>query len=229
MKHIILILLAGSMLVNFSAYSQKHTFKKPNYKKIKRVIKHRHSKFYYPALMKRYLKADTTLTLKERRYLYYGYVFQDTYFPYGTSNYIDSLKPLLNKKQPTVIELSEIIRLADSALLENPFDLRMLNYQLYAYELLSDKSDFDKKINQMKIIVDAMISSGNGLTKETAFYVIFITHEYDLLNILGFDFGGTQSLIEHYDYLKLADNSEQIDGLYFDITPCLNSLNQMFK
>ena len=32
-------------------------------------------------------------------------------------------------------------------------------------------------------------------------------------NILGFQFGGTQSLIEHYDYLTLSENQAKIEGL----------------
>ena len=81
----------------------------------------------------------------------------------------------------------------------------------------------------MRIIVDVLLSSGDGLTKKTAFYVIYVSHEYDLLKVLGFDYGGEQTLTEHYDYLLLGDNSKNIKGLYFDVSPCLNSLKNMFK
>ena len=80
----------------------------------------------------------------------------------------------------------------------------------------------------MGIVFDALISSGNGRDKENAFYVIYPSNEYALLEILGFKFGNSQSLIDHYDYLEVAENELGIKGLYFDVTPCLNSLNMMF-
>ena len=73
------------------------------------------------------------------------------------------------------------------------------------------------------------LSSGDGLTKETAYYVINTTDEYNLISILGFEFGGEQSLIEHYDRLTLAENDYNIEAFYFDVSPCLNSLSKMLK
>ena len=83
---------------------------------------------------------------------------------------------------------------------------------------------FQKKLTQLRTIVDVLMSSGNGKTKEDAFYVIDISHEYNLLSILGFQFGGSQHLIEHYDYLSVAENNQNIEGFYFDVSPCLNSI-----
>ena len=223
------LLVITILLVSTIAFSQNIKFKKPNYKKIEKEISKEKSDYYYPKLLKKYMTSDTTMTLKEKRYLYYGYSFQDSYSPYGHSDFNDSLRMVLNKKKHNNEELLKIIKLSDSVLVENPFDLRAINYQLYAYDKLGKKIEFDKKINQMRIIVDALLSSGDGLKKKTAFYVIYISHEYDLLNILGFEFGGEQSLIEHYDYLKVAKNSQNIKGFYFDISPCLNSMNDMFK
>ena len=114
-------------------------------------------------------------------------------------------------------------------LLDNPFDLNAINYQLYSLEQMGNMSIFNKRVIQLKTIIDALMSSGNGKNKKEAFYVIYTSHEYDLLNILGFQFGGSQSLIENYDYLTLAENEAKIEGLYFDISPCLNSMSKMFK
>mgnify|MGYP000591948074 CR=1 FL=1 len=169
------------------------------------------------------------MTLKEKRYLYYGYSFQHTYSPYGHSDFNDSLKVVFQKDQHNNKDLQQIIEYADSLLVDNPFDLRAMNYHLYAFEKLGKKVEFDKKHNQMSIIIDALLSSGDGLKKKTAFYVIYTSHEYALLSILGFEFGGKQSLIDHYDYLEVAKNPKKIEGLYFDVSPCLNSLHETFK
>ena len=223
------LLLFIIILSSASVFSQNFNTEKPDYKEIEKEISNENSDFYYPKLMQKYLDSDTTMTLDEKRDLYYGYSFQKKYSPYGFSNFNDSVKTLFQKDKLNENELITLIKFSDSILVENPFDLRALNHKAYAFKKLENRIDYDKTINQMRIIFSALISSGDGLTKETAYYVISVSHEYDLLNILGFEFGDSQSLIEHYDYLKLAKNSNKIKGLYFDVSPCLNSLDSMFK
>jgi hypothetical protein len=215
-------------MMTVAAYAQKKDFNKPDYKAIENKISQEDSDFFYPKLLQRFLLADTTMSLDEKRCLYYGYTFQKTYSPYGHSDYRDSILLVLRKDDHESKDLLKIIEFSDSLLAFNPFDLRAINYQLYAFEKFGQKTEFDLRINQMRIIIDALLSSGNGRKKKTAFYVISTAHEYDLLSILGYEFGGQQSLIEHYDYLEVAKNPDKIDGLYFDVSPCLNSLNKMF-
>ncbi|WP_162051865.1 DUF4919 domain-containing protein [Pontibacter pamirensis] len=227
MKQALVILF--TLLSMLSGYAQSFYFEKPDYKKIEKAIKVEGSNYYYSALMERYNRADTTMTLDEKRHLYYGYSFQPKYSPYDSPDFADSLRAVLQKDQHSDADLKRILKYGDLLLADNPFDLRAINYQLYALEKLEKQEAFRKRLNQMNITIEALLSSGDGLKKESAFYVIYTTHEYDLLNILGFQFGGQQSLIEHYDYLKVAENPSQVEGMYFDVSPCLNSLNKMFK
>ncbi|MCW8981765.1 MAG: DUF4919 domain-containing protein, partial [Altibacter sp.] len=97
-----------------------------------------------------------------------------------------------------------------------------------AFEQKMEKANFEKTYVRMSTVFDALLSSGNGVSKEEAFYVIYTSHEYDLLNLLGFQFGGMQQLIEHYDYLTVAKNEAGIEGFYFDVSPCLNAMSKMF-
>ena len=226
MKKIILITF---ILIGHLSYSQDWDIEKPNYKKIKKNIQKEKSNFFYKDLMNRFKKADTTMTLEEKRHLYYGYIFDENYSPYSRSDYGDSLRVVLRKEKIDSLDLNKIVEFTNKMLLENPFDLNAINYQLYSLDKLGNKESFDKRVNQLQIIVDALISSGNGKSKKEAFYVIYTSHEYDLLNILGFQFGGSQSLIEHYDYLTIIENEAKLDGLYFDVSPCLNSMSKMFK
>ncbi|MCZ4410453.1 DUF4919 domain-containing protein [Cryomorphaceae bacterium 1068] len=201
---------------------------KPDYKTIKKEISKKKSEFYYPDLLERFQNADTTMTLKEKRYLYYGYSFQDAYSPYGESDYEDSLRTLARKENPTEPELKKICDFADSVLVESPFNLTAINSQLYALDELQEILKFNERLSQMQMVLDALFSSGDGLEKETAFYVLYVSHEYAVLSIMGYEFRG-QSLIEHYDYLTVAKNPEKIEGFYFDISPCLDSMKEMFK
>jgi len=223
--YIILIIL----LTVWDGFSKGIETEKPDYKKIGKEISKESSDYYYPKLMEKFKNADTTMTLEEKRHLYYGYTFQEQYAPYEDPDYVDSLKVVLQKEQHGPADLNKIVVFSDSILSENPFDLSILSYQLYALEGLKDLILFDKKMAQATIIIDALLSSGDGRTQKTAFYVIETSHEYELLGILGLQFGGQQSLIEHYDYLEVAENQFGIEGLYFDVSPCLNSLKDMFK
>ena len=223
------LFLCVGVFFMFNLFAQKWYFEKPDYNEIEKNIADKKSSFYYPQLMVRYQLADSTMTWEEKRHLYYGYIFDKNYEPYGTSDFSDSLSITLRKEDHSDSILNKIIEWGDSVLKENPFDIRTLNSQIYAFKEKNDRKNFDRKMIQMKIVIDALISSGNGLNKEKAFYVIYTDHEYDLLEILGFQFGGSQKLIELYDYLTLAENEHGIKGLYFDVSPCLNSLNEMFK
>ena len=224
-----LIVFLGLLLLVTPSFSQDDDFEKPNYKKIEKAISKKKSELYYPKLMERFLNSDWSMSLEERRHLYYGFIYEPNYSPYGNSDYNDSIKPLLQMKDHDTTHLLEIIRLSDLIMLDKPFDLDAINYKLYALDELGREAAFEKCIHQFRIIVDAIMSSGNGLEDNTAFYVIYISHEYDLLNILDFQFGGQQSLIGTNDYLKVAENEQDVEGLYFDVSPCLNHLNSMFS
>ena len=223
------LLILPFLLISFYSFSQDWEFEAPNYKKIEKNIQKKGSNLFYSNLMDRFKKADSTMTLEEKRHLYYGYTFDEKYSPYSHSNYNDSLKVVLQLDNHSANDLKEILRFGDSLLSANPFDLRAMDYQLYALEKSEDKKGFDNKMTQLTTVFDALASSGLGTTKKEAFYVISTSHEYDMLSILGFTFGGTQSLIEHYDYLTVEKNDAGIEGFYFDVTPCLNSMSGMFK
>ncbi|TRZ43184.1 DUF4919 domain-containing protein [Robertkochia solimangrovi] len=227
MKRTIITLIL--FLVALTGYTQDWEYKAPDYKQIGEKVKEESSELYYPKLMKRYQDADTTMTLEERRHLYYGYIFEPDYSPYGRSDYTDSLKVLLNKPDMISNDLDILLSFSDSVLAQDPFDLRVMNYQVYAYEQKNDSTSAAKQLARMNMVIDALVSSGTGLEKATAFYVIKVGHEYDLLNILGMSFGGTQRLIEHFDYLSVKENETGIEGLYFDISPSLEHLSKMFK
>ena len=223
------ILIISFLLFSVSSFSQDWKFESPSYDQIEKNIKTKKSNLFYDTLMNRFQRVDSTMTLDEKRHLYYGYSFNEKYSPYSRSDFNDSLKIILQKESHDKIDLDRIIKFGDSILVSNPFDLSTINYQLYALEQNENKEGFGNKFIQLTIIIDAIISSGNGKNKKDAFYVIYTSNEYNLISILGFEFGGTQSLIEHYDYLTIAENDAGIEGLYFDVSPCLNSMAEMFK
>jgi len=210
-------------------FAQNMSIKKPNYNQIKKNINQKSSNFYYPKLLEKFSKADTTMTLEEKRHLYYGFIHQEGYSPYTRSDYTDSLRITLKKKDYSADDLNNIVKYSDSLLVHNPFSLKAINYKIYAEKRMKDSINHLKDYTKMRIITDAMLSSGDGHSKETAFFVISPTHEYNLLSLLGYKFGGKQNLIDHYDYLTLKENEYDVKGLYFDISASLNHMNSLFS
>lgn len=225
-KKIILLLFLVESIVCFS---QEKPRQRPDYKKIEKDILNKESNLYYPKLFERYILSDTSMTLEEKRNVYYGYTFHPDYSPYDHSKFLDSLKPVISKQNLTQDDYNLILKFCDSVLKSNPFEMRAINYKLYSYKKTNDSVMFNKYLFKMDAIFDAILSSGDGISKETAFYVITTSHEYDVLEVLGFKFGGSQSLIGDCDFLTVEDNNAGIKGFYFNVSPCFDYLHKMFK
>jgi hypothetical protein len=222
MKKIFLSIL---IFVSIVTFSQDLQFKKPNYEAIKKEIRDVNSVYYYPKLKQKYDSADFTMSMEEKRHLYYGFVFQADFSTEYASKSRERFIEILQKKELNETDYDQIISYGDSILKTSPFDLRILNYQNIAFEKRGINNRVISSSAQMRIITNAILSSGDGMTQESAFYVTTISHEYDILNILGFKFGGSQNLIKTYDYLTVKENDDKIKGLYFDISPSLADLN----
>jgi len=203
-------------------------FEKPDYDEIEKRISDKNSNLYYPKLFTRYLNSDT-FSVEEARHLYYGHVFQPDYNPYDRDElrYMESIQRLFDKSSFTDSDCYKMIEYADSLLKNNPFYLRGITLKMQMYEQLQDSISFHKVGPRIPVVFDAILSSGDGVSPETAFYVINPRNEYDVLNYMGFSSEG-QGLIDHYDYLQLKENEAGLEGLYFDITPCLKYLNLPF-
>jgi hypothetical protein len=132
----------------------------------------------------------------------------------------------LSKTQLSEVDYRQIEKDADALLAEDPFNIRAINAKLLVYAQNNNVDEYKKLASQRKAVMDAVLSSGDGITKKTAFYVIKVSHEYDLLNMFGYKYGGQNKLTDHFHYLSLAENRFGIDGLYFDITPVLDFMSK---
>jgi len=217
-----LIIWMMAVVANTEAQYREHSV--PDYHEIEKLTLDKSSAFFYEGLYKRYVANDTTLTLRDYRMLYYGYFFQPGYTPFANTAESDSIKMLLGTKEDLAEgDWSEIIRLGTTNVNKNPFDLKGLNIVWVAYRQTGDSIMALVYFDKLKKIVQTILSTGDGLSEETAFHVVNVSHEYDILNILGYEFGGNQKLTEgKRDFLSLKSNPDNIEGLYFDV-------NQIFK
>lgn len=210
MKSLIYICIA--LFLSISAQAQER-YEAPDFEAIGLAIQDSTSHLFYERLMERYLESDSTLTLEETRHLYYGYTFQEDFKPYRSSNYERELVPYYKKKKLNPKDYDMIIDLCNKAIAEFPFDIRQIGFLAHIYHLKGDEELSRKVSLKQHRIIDAIFSSGDGSSKETAFYVITIAHEYALMQVLGLEYT-FQTLVDGCDRFELK-SGEQI---YFDVS-----------
>src|ERR1700761_7300048 len=84
---------------------------------VKKLVADSAAPTYYPKLLARFNSFDTTLTAAEYRLLYYGFVFQLSYSPYGDDKKGEILKLMQAKSY------ADSIKTCDTALAKTPISL----------------------------------------------------------------------------------------------------------
>ena len=216
-----LITLMALLIVSV-AFSQRETTS-PDYTTIQKNIKDKNSAFHYTKLMDRYIKADTTLTLNERRHLYYGYAFMPAKMDEMTIRATEQqLKQALHKADPTQKDMTDVINYSGMLLEAFPFSITLKQYRAFCYEALGRYKEAAAEKAQTEIIIDAMLSSGDGKSAQTAIHVIDAGNEYELVQVMGFEALDDEYLVNNkYDYITLNKNAYSLPGMYFDasVTP----------
>lgn len=216
MKNLALTILLSIFVI--TANSQSQTFKAPDYDGIKKVVQDASSSNYYPKLMERFQSLDSSLTADDYTNLYYGYVFQKEYKPYEIipeerefRSYVNRLGNLTPEDLDKMIELGKICRK------KFPFNTDVSKYLWMAYQKKNDFSTGLKLSVQSFNILKAIKGSGDGKTPETAYHVLTVGNEYELLRSLFFQVESQSLIGRNFDYLKLKQNKSNIEGLYFNI------------
>ncbi|WP_114819399.1 DUF4919 domain-containing protein [Chryseobacterium sp. KLBC 52] len=198
-------------------HGQKMEFKAPDYVEIQKNIENKNSEFYYPKLLKRLKQNDTLLTSNQYRHLYFGYTFQKDYQPYKMGKKSEEVAKYYRGEGISQKDLSKGIQLFLGALDENPLDLRAMNYLAYLYHLNDDDATAEKIAGNFHGLLNAILTSGDGLTCETGFHVIAVTDEYVLLNRFQME-TKSQSLKGKCDYQEFEKDKYKVPGFYFDIS-----------
>lgn len=215
MKHFLSTIF---LLALFGLQGQEQEFQSPDYAEIEKVTKDKDSEYYYPQLMARFNNADTTLTIEHLRALYYGSMFQKGYSPYGMSPNRNELNAILSKDTMDKADYAKALEYVNGILEESPFNIRDLYLLVTLQHDLGDTTAARQTYIKRSMVIDAIVSTGNGLEEETAWHVVSVSHEYDLLRVFGFTFGGTQSLTNNCrDHLEVEENEYDIKGLYFNV------------
>jgi|SRR5690606_33323540 len=203
------------LLIFISVFSQtKAQYElKINYSEIKEKIENPNSPNYYPKLLKRYNDFDE-LKLEEYALIYYGFTFQERYL----------------KNQPEENEFSrlekdekfeELISACEKYLSINPVSLKANELMAYSlYKLNKPEAEWRKFQDRYRALRKVIVYSGNGLTCETAFKVISVSDEYDILyTYFDVETIKKQSLVGLCDKFEISPTEYyRSDIIYFDIS-----------
>lgn len=190
----------------------------PDYDQINQEARDANSDHYYPSLLKRYQIGDTTLTLEDYRYLYYGYPEQPDYKPLLQSQYADSLERAFGRKtSPTADDYRRVVRYAGNILLEEPFSMRDMNALAFAYQMLEEPELAARQMRKIQGVMDAILSTGEGLSEESPWHITYVRDAEDILNILGARYTRMLIISRSVGFIPVSNMPDKRHkGYYFD-------------
>ncbi len=207
-----------------SQNKRKITVETPDLDEIRESTLNPSSPYYFPKLMKKYKSNDTTMNNDEYRHFYLGYMFQEDFDPYRVSPYANKTDDLRMKATHTKEEIDTISKYANLALEDNPFDLRQMSFLVHV--LKEKRKDMSAKIWEYRLehLLGAIKSTGTGESLNKAWYVIYPMHEYDMVQLLGYEATDAQYIEPGFDYLTVVPDEsnktkrdKSAEGFYFNI------------
>ncbi len=201
------------------------TVERPDLEAIRVATLDPNNPMYFPKLMKKFNRNDTTMTADEFRHLYLGYMFQEDYDPYRESPYSSVTDAYRNKTSHTKEEIDTIRKYAELTLLDNPFDLRQMSFLVHV--LKERRKDMSAKIWEYRLehLLGAIKSTGTGENEENAWFVIYPAHEYDMVQLMGYHAVDADFIEPGFDYLIVEPEEETArrlrdkvqKGFFFDV------------
>ncbi|MDE6538321.1 MAG: DUF4919 domain-containing protein [Muribaculaceae bacterium] len=204
--------------------TRKYKTEKPDLEEIQRTTLDPKSEFYYPKLMAKYERKDTTMTPEEFRHFYLGYMFQEDFDPYRISPYANKTDDLRSKKEFTKQELDTIEKYANLALEDNPFDLRQMSFLVRV--LKEKKKDMRASIWEYRLenLLGTIMSTGTGKDVDNPWYVVYPMHEYDVAQLLGYEAVDVEYPRDGFDYLVVQPDptdtrkrDKSAKGFYYNV------------
>jgi hypothetical protein len=210
-------LIVSNLFFIIFSHAQKLEFKAPDYAAIEKNIENKDSEFYYPNLLKKLKENDTLITGDQYRHLYFGQTFQKNYSPYKIGKKDEEMRKFYTGDGISEKDMPRGIKLFREALEEDPLDLRAMNYLAYMYHMSKNEAMAKKVSTNFHGLLEAILTSGDGLKCETGFHVISVSHEYVLMNMFQLE-NKSQSYDGKCDYQAFEKDKYKIPGMYFDVS-----------
>lgn len=167
---------------------------------IKQNVQNESSNLFYEKLIYKFKFDPTSLSDEEVKNLYYGKKFSKYKTSFFDTDYLDFTKNLSQGN------LKKAIVFGEKYIGKDPTNPEVLAYMEYAYS----KKDKDAKnlvlySLQAKVLINCILRSGDGKTKETAIKVNSVGEEYFIASILGKN-------IRNYQRSSILQKDGTIDG-----------------
>ena len=225
----ILSLTAVALLLMPRAQAEdKFNIRKVDFEHVREVTNNSKSIYHFPKLLRLFNSNDTSMTIEAYRNFYYGYVFQEDYNPFRESVYSNVVEQLYYKQPHSRAECDSIMKYAGLSLDDNIFDLDQMQYFIFA--LKEKKRHARAAVRQFRHdrIVAAIMSSGKG-TKEEPWVVIMPSHEYNIVNMLGYVATEHRDEGNGLEYIAVQPKEgKTTQGFYFDVKRMMEVANLKF-
>lgn len=229
MKRTKYLLTVVSILVISFSYAQK--ISKIDFDDVKAKTLDSFSVYYYPLLLEKFQKLDTTMTWAENKYLYYGNVYYKNYDPYGLSEKEEKFMKVYKQQK-----YKEAIALGLEAMKENPINLKLIYKLLICYHQSGDKELARRYAWMYFSLLNVIYTSGDGKGVETAMVVTRVSDEYEILADLELTLtkqsllkGNTDMMTVNTKNQKVKKGQKKVKALYFNVSMPMSHLIQQFK
>ncbi len=209
------LLLTSLFIISLTMNAQN--FRIPDVTDIEKQSKDSLSPFYFPVLVDFFYNYPENLSTDDYFYLYYGNAFREGFSGYGSLGFRDiagKLKAENPDYQTIETELMEFLQ-------SDPLNLDGLYYLAYVKGKLGDEEGKAAINKNIRGLYDAILSSGDGLNEETAYWVTSVRDEYMILDYFGFEMK-MQSLLSSasgpLDHFDLKPNKDKVKDMYFNIS-----------
>lgn len=121
-------------------------------------------------------------------------------------------------------QLRELATIVELSLKDNPFDLRQMSVLVHASQEMGNAMKAKIWEYRLENILGAIKSTGSGEDMDNAFYVIYPMHEYNMIQLLGYEPTAVDFPKEGFDYISVRQDpdskrkiSKPAEGFYFNV------------
>lgn len=211
MKKILTGIVLFYLFNTFAAFSQNE-FMQVDYAQMEQFVKNERTE--YDLLLTRFEQGDPTLSKEEVAQIYYGFPFTEEYISFPFYTKID--------KAYVKNDFVAAFPLIKQELKKNPVSLSLLIKAITCCLALKDpelQSFRDNASLRYQQIIQAILATGNGSSKDTAYKVICVSDEYEIIfKPLQVESIQQQATLENkYDVFKVKLPNGKTK-LFFDIS-----------
>lgn len=195
-----------------------------DFDEVKKQIETEGGDYYYPALMQKYRDLKAEILIDEAYFLYYGFVFQEGYSPYGIPDEMEALDKWMEKEK-----WSKALALGPALLKASPFHTENLAKLAYCARNAGNEEAQAFYRNRLLALLEVIAASGDGKEATSAFVVIQVADEYAMLSYFNLEFR-EQALTGYCDRMSVKTPNDFGQGdVFFNVEKPLKFFSNLIQ